>query len=222
MAPEGHTMKVGVLGSGDVGQTLGKGFAEKGHEVVLGSRTPDSDPLKSWKKSAGHGVKTGTFAEAAAFGEVLVLSVHGTAAIAAIELAGPKNFDGKLLIDTTNPLDFSKGMPPGLTVGTTDSLGEQVQRKLPKARVVKCFNTVGNSNMVDPKLPGGPPTMMIAGNDSAAKAQVDTILKSFGWPGGLDVGGIDGARWLEALVPLWVRAGASLKSFNHAFKVLHP
>src|SRR2546428_112663 len=214
-------MKVGILGSGDVGRALGRGFASRGHEVKIGSRKPNAKELQAWLKETKGKGSVGSPAEAAAFGEVLVLAVVGEAAEAAIDLAGPRNFDGKVVIDVMNPLDFSGGMPPGLFVGTTDSLGERMQRKLPKARVVKCFNIVGNANMVDPKLPGGPPDMMIAGNDKRAKTRVTGIVKEFGWPGAIDVGGIDSARWLEAITPLWVRVCTALGDWNVAWKVLH-
>jgi hypothetical protein len=214
-------MKVGVLGSGVVGQALGRGFASRGHEVQLGSRNPDSERLRTWAKETKGRVSTGTFADAAAYGGVVVLATLGAAVAEAINLAGSANFTGKLVIDATNPLDFSKGMPPSLFVGFTDSLGEQIQRKLPQAKVVKCFNIVPNVQMVDPKLPGGPPDMLICGNDAEAKHQVVTILKEFGWPGAIDIGGIAEARWLEALVPLWVRVGLKLGTFNHAWKILH-
>lgn len=212
-------MKVGILGSGDVGQALGRGFASRGHDVMIGSRTPDSEKLRAWASKAGKGASTGSFADAASHGNMLVLATLGTAAEEVIDLAGPSNFKGKLLIDTTVPLDFSKGMPPGLFVGTTDSLGERIQRRLPEARVVKCFNIVGNRQMVDPTYKGV--EMMICGHDKAAKEEVTKILKEFGWKGAIDVGGIEGARWLEALVPLWVRVGIALDNWNNVFEVLH-
>jgi len=211
--------KVGILGSGEVGQALGRGFASRGYSVMLGSRTPGSDKLKTWVGKNGPRASTGTFAQASAYGDILVLATLGSAAEDAIDLARPANFRGKLLIDATNPLDFSKGMPPGLFIGVTDSLGERVQRKLPETKVVKCFNTVGNKQMVDPTYRDV--EMLICGNDKAAKQEVDRILKEFGWKGALDVGGIDGARWLEALVPLWVRVGISLNNWNNVFRVLH-
>ena len=214
-------MKVGILGSGDVGRALGRGFASRGHDVKIGTRKPNAKELQAWVKETRGKGSVGSPAEAAAHGEVLVLAVVGEAAESAIDLAGPKNFDGKVVIDAMNPLDFSKGMPPSLFVGTTDSLAERVQRKLPKARVVKCFNIIGHANMVDPKVPGGPPDMMIAGNDKAAKAKVTGIVKEFGWPGAIDVGGIEGARGLEALTPLWVRVCTALGDWNVAWKVLH-
>jgi len=124
------------------------------------------------------------------------------------------------VLDATNRLDFSHRMPPGLMVGTTNSLGERVQRRLPDARVVKCFNTVGNTKMVHPKFREGTPVMFICGNDATAKEETRAILRELGWPKGFDVGGIDGARWLEALVPLWVRVGAALNAWDHAFTVV--
>jgi len=214
-------MKVGILGSGDVGRALGRGFASRGYDVKIGTRKPNAKELQAWLKETKGKGSVGSPAEAAAHGEVLVLAVVGEAAESAIDLAGPRNFDGKVVIDSMNPLDFSKGMPPSLFVGTTDSLAERVQRKLPKARVVKCFNIIGHANMVDPKIPGGPPDMMIAGNDKAAKAKVTGIVKEFGWPGAIDVGGIEGARGLEALTPLWVRVCTALGDWNVAWKVLH-
>jgi len=143
-------MKIGVLGTGSVGTTLAGGFAKQGHSVMLGSRTPDSEKLKGWSKGAGNDISTGTFEQAASHGDVLVFAVLGSAVDNVIFLAGAKNFAGKLVIDTTNPLDFSKGRAPGLFTGLDDSLGERIQKKLPHARVVKCFNTVPNSRMVNP------------------------------------------------------------------------
>ena len=210
-------MKVGILGSGVVGQALGGGFASRGYSVKLSSRTPYSQKLKEWVRKNGKNASTGTFAEAAAFGDLLVLATPGTAAEVAIDLAGRNNFDGKVLIDVTNALDF-RGGSAGLFVGTTDSLGERIQNKLPKAKVVKCFNTVGNTQMVDPKHKDA--EMLICGNDDAAKKEVSRIVTEFGWKGVIDVGGIDGARWLEALVPLWVRVGTKLNVWDHVFKVL--
>lgn len=213
-------MKIGILGSGDVGRSLGAGLAAKGHDVKIGSRTPDKPELRAWLKEAnGHG-SAGTFAQAAAFGEIVLLCTLGEAAEQAIDLAGPKNFDGKVLIDVTNALDFSKGMPPGLFVGMTDSLGERVQRRLPRAKVVKCFNIVNNQTMVHPEMKEGLPDMMIAGNDAASKRAVTRLLKELGWGDPIDLGGIENARWMEALVPLWVRVAGAVGSYGIAFKVL--
>ena len=213
------SLKVGILGSGDVGKTLGRGFTSHGHSVKIGSRTPDSEKLMVWRKEAQGSASTGTFAEAASYGEILVFAPLGSAIDDVINRAGPKNFAGKVVIDTTNALDFSKGMPPGLFTGLTDSLGERIQRKLPTAKVVKCFNTVPNSRMINPGDRSA--EMLICGNDAEAKSHVVQILKQFGWAGAIDIGGIGEARWLEALVPLWVRTAASLNSWNAMFKVLH-
>jgi 8-hydroxy-5-deazaflavin:NADPH oxidoreductase len=215
MAP---TKKVGILGSGDVAKQLGRGFATHGYNTMLGTRDPSK--LESWRKETKGEVSVGTFAQAADHGDPVIVAVLGGGAESSLELAGPQRFSGKLVLDATNPLDFSHGMPPGLLLGTTDSMGERVQRKLPDAHVVKCFNTVGNVRMIDPKFREGPVPMLICGNDAPAKKRTTEILKELGWPGTVDIGGIDGARWLEALVPLWVRAGAALNTWEHAFKVV--
>src|SRR5436190_14509119 len=183
-------MKVGILGSGDVGKALGRGFVKYGHEVKIGSREPAK--LADWVKEVGARGSAGSFAEAAGFGEVIVLATAWSGTQAALELAGAAAFAGKVVIDATNPLDFSHGMPPRLALGHGDSGGEQVQRWLPGARVVKAFNSVGNALMVDPDLPGGPPDMFIAGDDAEAKRVVTGILTQFKW-NTLDVGGIAGA-----------------------------
>ena len=214
-------MKVGILGSGEVGQALGRGFVSRGHDVKIGSRNPKGETLEKWVKEQRKGkASVGTMAEAAKHGEVLVLATLGAALEDVVRLAGPPNFRGKVVIDVTNPLgDPSRG--PALFVGLTDSLGERLQRLLPDSHVVKCFNTVPNTQMVDPKFSGGAPDMLIAGNDAAAKKRVEGILKEFGWPGAIDVGGIEGARWLEASVPLWVLVGMKLGRWDHAFKIVH-
>ncbi|HET7789803.1 MAG TPA: NAD(P)-binding domain-containing protein [Gemmatimonadales bacterium] len=211
-------MKIGILGSGDVAKALAKGFAGRGDEVKLGTR--DSKKLADWLKTAGPKASVGSFADAAKFGELVVLATLWTGTENAIKLADPTNFAGKVVIDATNPLDFSRGMPPRLALGHTDSGGEQIQRWLPDARVVKAFNIVGHAHMVHPQFPGGPPDMFIAGNDAAAKETVNGILKSFGWQGSIDVGGIEGARLLEPLCILWVIYGATTGGWNHAFKMV--
>jgi len=213
-------MKIGILGGGEVGRSLGRGFAAHGHDVMISSRDVTKPELKEWRREVGSRGHIGTYAEAAKHGDVLVLCTLGAAAEATIDLAGLRNFDGKALIDVTNPLDFSKGMPPGLFVGTTDSLGERVQRKVPKAKVVKALNMVNNQTMINPKMKDGVPDMMLAGNDGDAKRTVAGLLKEFGWGEAIDVGGIDGARWLEALTPLWVRACQAVGSWTVAWRVL--
>lgn len=213
-------MKIGVLGSGDVGRRLAGGFASKGHEVRLGTRTPSKPEVVSWLRETSGKVSVGPFAEAAEFGSVIVLACAGSAVDSVLHLAGESNFKGKVVIDATNPLDFSKGMPPGLWVGLTDSLGERVQRSLPTARVVKCFNIVSNRTMVDPRMEEGLPTMIIAGNDASAKQEVAGLLREFGWEPPIDIGTIEGARWLEAFVPLWVRLAQATGTWAPAIRVL--
>lgn len=212
-------MKIGILGTGDVGQALGIGFATLGHNVKMGSRDPNQEKVKAWVNKAGAKVSAGTFAEAAAYGELAVLCTIWTGAENAIRLAGPDNLAGKVVIDTTNPLDFSDGIPPKLTVGHTDSAGEQVQRWLPNSRVVKAFNIVGNAHMFKPEFPGGPPDMFICGNDDQAKATITDVLKTFGWSV-IDIGGIECSRYLEPLAMVWIRHFFRVNSVNHAFKLL--
>jgi len=211
------TVKVGILGSGDVGKALARGFAGLGHQVKIGSRSPQK--LTDFLKDTA-GVSSGSFEETARFGDVLALATLGAGTEEAIGLAGPKNFDGKVVIDATNPLDFSGGMPPKLFVGHTDSLGERVQRWLPGARVVKAFNTAGNAFFVKPDFPGGPPDMFIGGNDAAAKKIVSQICEHWGW-GVIDLGGIEASRYLEPMCMVWVLHGAVSGSWTHAFKMLH-
>ena len=211
-------MKIGILGSGEVGKALARGFLAHGHQVRIGSREPEK--LRDFVESAGANISAGTFAETAEFGELIVLALLGVATDAALRLAGPTNFAGKVVIDATNPLDFSGGMPPKLFIGTTDSLGERIQRWLPDAQVVKAFNTVGNAFFVNPDFPGGPPDMFIVGNHDDAKQVVADICRRFGW-GVIDLGGIDASRYLEPMCMVWVLHGARSGSWNHAFKMLH-
>jgi predicted dinucleotide-binding enzyme len=212
-------MKIGILGTGDVGRALGVGFLALGHEVKMGGREANNEKAVAWAKSAGPKASAGSFADAARFGELIVLATLGQANENAIRLAGPENFNGKTVIDTTNPLDFSQGMPPKLAISGADSGGEQAQRLLPGAHVVKAFNTVGNAHMFRPSFPGGPPDMFICGDDEGAKRQVADLLRDFGW-GVIDVGGIEASRYLEAMCIVWVTHGAKSGSWSHAFKLL--
>jgi predicted dinucleotide-binding enzyme len=209
-------MKVGILGSGIVGKTLAAGFVTLGHEVKIGSREPEK--LSAWAQEAGRRASSGSFEEAARFGDLIVLATLGAGTENAIRLAGQRNFGGKVVIDATNPLEFESGVPR-LYVGHTDSLGEQVQRWIPDARVVKAFNTAGNAHMFRPQFPGGPPDMFICGNDAGAKQLVTQICEHFGW-GVADIGGIEGSRYLEPMCLVWVYYGFGAKSWNHAFKML--
>lgn len=212
-------MKVGILGTGTVGMALGKGFAGIGYDVMMGSRDPKQEKVQAWVKATGAHASAGTFAEAAAFGDIAVLCTLWTGTENAIKLADPKNLAGKIVIDTTNPLAFKQGAPPSLSIGHTDSAGEQVQRWLPQSYVVKAFNIVGNQDMVNPEFPGGPPDMFFCGNDAKAKETVTDILKKFGW-NVVDIGGIEGARLLEPMCILWVVYGARTGGWRHAFKML--
>jgi predicted dinucleotide-binding enzyme len=213
-------MKVGIIGSGDVGQHLGTGFAATGHEVKVGSREPTSEKLAKWRATAGPKATTGTFEEAAKFGDLVVLATLWSGTESAIHLAKPAALSGKVVIDATNPLAFRENAPPGLALGHTDSGGEQVQRWLPNSHVVKAFNIVGNADMFQPTFPGGPPDMFYCGNDVGAKKTVRGILESFGW-NAVDIGGIEGARVLESLCLLWVGYMFQTGSRNHALKMLH-
>lgn len=168
----------------------------------------------------GPNASSGTFADAAAFGEIAVLATLGVANEAALTAAGPERLAGKIVIDATNPLDFSRGVPPTLAVSGNDSGGERVQRQLPGSKVVKAFNIVGNALMFRPQLPGGPPDMFIAGDDRGAKEEVGRILEDFGWGAVHDLGGIEASRYLEAMCMIWVLSAIPGGHWNQAFKML--
>ncbi len=212
--------RVGVLGSGEVGRRLAAGFRSRGHDVMIGSRDPGKPELREWLSGDGAGIQAGTFAQAAAHGELLVLAVLGNAAEEAIADAGADNFSGKVVIDAMNPLDFSGGFPPKLSVTGEDSLGERVQRALPDANVVKAFNTIGSPYFVNPKFSAGDPTMLIAGDDERAKRTVGDVLADLGWSDTVDIGGIEGSRELEAICIAWVKIGGARGSWDHGFKLL--
>lgn len=209
--------KVGILGSGIVGQTLGSGFIKHGHDVMIGTR--DTGKLDAWKTSnAG---QVGSFSEAAAFGEIVVLTVVGLAAAEVLSMAGPGNLDGKIVIDTTNPIAQDPPQNGVLKFFTTleHSLMEQLQEAHPRARFVKAFSQVGNAFMVNPEFNGEKPTMFICGNDSNAKKEVTDILMTFGHEV-CDVGGVEGARAIEPLSMLWCIPGLLRNEWSHAFRLL--
>lgn len=210
------TMNIGVLGSGPAGRALAKGFLDHGHSVMVGSRTPAK--LAAWRAAAGLDVALGTFDETAEFADLVVLSVLGTAAENVIRSIEGEHLAGTIVLDASDPLDFSSGRP-GLFVGTTDSLGERLQRLMPQAYVVKGLNTVLADVMVDPTLTGGDPDMFIAGDDEAAKRTVTTLLSDFGWPV-VDLGGIQSSRWLEAISLAWVVHSHRTGKTHHAFKLV--
>jgi predicted dinucleotide-binding enzyme len=211
--------RVGILGTGKAGQALGDGFVALGHEVKLGSRDADNEAAQTWAARAGNRASVGTFADAASFGDLLVLATLGKANKGVIQAVGADPFGHKVLIDVTNPFDYKLPSPPALFVGTTDSLGERVQRWLPRARVVKAFNTVGAMHFFRPEFPGGPPDMFIAGDDPDAKATVSAICVAFGW-GVADVGGIECSRWLEPMCLVWAAYAMISSRTDHAFKLL--
>ncbi|HUK75756.1 MAG TPA: NAD(P)-binding domain-containing protein [Nitrososphaerales archaeon] len=212
-------MRVGVLGTGDVGGRLGSKLVSLGHEVKMGSRTAQNAKAAEWTKGNGSRASAGTFADAAKFGEVVFNCTAGSASLEALKLAGAKNLTGKVLVDVANPLDFSKGMPPTLTVCNTDSLGEQIQRAFPEAKVVKALNTIGNEVMVNPGLVPGEHDTFVCGNDPQAKAKVVEMLRAFGWKSPIDLGDITAARGLEMVLPVWVRLMVTLKTRNFNFKI---
>jgi 8-hydroxy-5-deazaflavin:NADPH oxidoreductase len=211
-------MKIAILGTGDVGKALGKGFLALGHEVKMGSRQAGNEKAVAWAKEMGVSASEGSFADAAGSADIVVLATKGTAAEEAVKLAG-NALNGKILIDTTNPLDASGGFPPKLAYGVGDSGGERVQKAAPGAKVVKAFNSVGNAFMFRPELPGGPPDMFICGNDEEAKKKVGALLADFGW-GVVDIGTIGASHYLEAMCLVWVLYGARSGKWGHAFKLL--
>ena len=212
-------MRIGILGTGDVGRALGKGLAAAGHEVKMGSRDANNAKAKAWAAESGPAASVGEFADAARFAELVILATLWTGTENVLRLADPTNMAGKVLVDATNPLIYHSGAPPTLAIGHTDSAGEQVQRWVPRAKVVKAFNMVGYAHMVHPQFPGGPPDMFICGNEADAKATVTGILTSFGW-NTIDIGGIEGSRLLEPMCVLWVQYAMRTGSTNHAFKLL--
>ncbi len=200
-------MHIGVLGTGTVGRTLAQALVDRGHEVRMGSRQAGNETAVAWAGGAGPLASEGSFADAAAFGELAINATAGAASLEVLEAAGAEQLAGKVLMDVSNPLDFSKGMPPTLTVCNDDSLAEQLQRAFPEVRVVKALNTVTAAVMVQPDLVPGPHTMFVCGDDTAAKQRVGLLLAELGWGDGmvLDLGDISAARGMEMYLPLWLR-----------------
>jgi len=211
--------KVAVLGSGVVGKVLADGLLKHGYEVMRGSREPAK--LAEWKSAAGAKASAGTFAEASRWGEIVVLAVKGTAAESAVDLCGADALAGKTVLDATNPIKEAPPVHGVISFFTThdESLMERLQKRVPSANFVKAFSCVGNGLMVNPKLPGGPPTMFICGNHGGAKAEAKDILTRFGWETE-DMGAVEAARAIEPLCMLWCIPGFSQNRWNHAFKVL--
>ena len=210
-------MRIGILGSGNVAQVLGSGYLAKGYEVKLGTR--DASKLAEWLKNTGEEATVGSFNDAAKFGEIVFLSVHATAIDVVIELAGKDNFNGKTVIDLSNPMDFRDGVPPKFTATVGNSLGEKIQRALPDANVVKAFNSIGVAVMTEPKFGSETATHFIAGDNDVAKTQATKLIEEFGWDV-IDLGGIEQSFFLEALASLWVNYAFKTNNWNQAFKLL--
>lgn len=209
--------RIGLIGSGQVGQTLAKGFKKHGYDVRIASRSPEK--LSDFSRTSG--VPVATFAEAAAWAEAVVLAVHGTVADDALREAGAANLAGKLVIDVTNPLTHEPPEDGVLRVftGPNESLMERLQTAFPDAKFVKAFNSVGNAFMVNPAFPDGRPTMFYCGNDAGAKSEVARILEQFGWES-VDMGTVKAARAIEPLCQLWCIPGLREGRWQHAFKLL--
>jgi predicted dinucleotide-binding enzyme len=213
-------MKMAVIGTGGVGQTIGSKLVKLGHEVMMGSRDTTNEKGLAWVKATGERASLGTFADAARFGELAFNCTAGTGSIPALTAAA-EGLSGKIVVDLTNPLDFSKGMPPSLFTSTSDSLGEQAQKLLPTSHVVKALNHVTASVMVDPEqVGGGAHDALICGNDAGAKARVTELLKAFGWQSVIDLGDITASRALEHYLALWLRLMLSLGTAQFSLKVV--
>ncbi|MBS1152254.1 MAG: hypothetical protein H6Q89_3952 [Myxococcaceae bacterium] len=215
-------MKIAVLGTGMVGTTIASKLIALGHDVKMGARQATNEKAQAWVKAAGARASAGTFADAAAFGELAFNCTSGAASLEALKAAGAANLKGKVLIDLANPLDFSKGMPPTLFAGNTDSLGEQIQRAFPETQVVKTLNTINCNLMVDPaRVAGGDHDVFVSGNDSQAKGRVTEILRGwFGWKTVIDLGDISTARGTESYLPLWVRLYGALQTPDFNLKIV--
>ena len=213
-------MKIGIIGSGAVAQSLGDAFIKEGDEVMLGSREPSKEAMVKWK-AAHAGSRTGSFSDAAAFGELLVLATAGHGAAEAVKAAGLKNLEGKTIIDVTNPIAAAPPEKGVLKFSTThdSSLMEQLQKLAPGAHFVKAFNSVGNTLMYKRSFNGIRPTMFICGNNEAAKKKVGSILERFGWETE-DMGAVESARAIEPLCMLWCIPGFLKNQWSHAFKLL--
>ena len=226
-------MKIGILGTGVVGQTIAEKLVQLGHQVMIGTRDKQATlaktgkdnfgrpPFSEWLKNNSK-VQFGTYSEVASFGEILVNATNGLGTMPALEAAGKKNLENKVMIDISNPLDFSKGMPPSLTICNTDSLGELIQRTFPKLKVVKSLNTLTAYLMVNPGLLPEPTNIFLNGNDAEAKSEVKKLLTTFGWNEKdiIDMGDITTARGTEQILPIWVRLWGTLQTPMFNFKVV--
>jgi 8-hydroxy-5-deazaflavin:NADPH oxidoreductase len=218
-------MKIAVLGTGMVGDSIGSRLIELGHEVKMGSRTATNEKAEAFVVKHTERASAGTFADAAAFAEIIINCTAGAGSIEALKMAGEANLNGKILIDIANPLDFSQGMPPSLipALSNTNSLGEEIQKTFPAAKVVKTLNTMWCGLMVNPAMiNGGDHTNFIAGNDADAKLKVKALLNEFGWKNEniLDLGDISSARGTESVLPVWLRIWNATQNGAFNFKVI--
>jgi 8-hydroxy-5-deazaflavin:NADPH oxidoreductase len=217
-------MRIGVLGTGTVGRTIATKLVELGHEVTMGSRSAESESLQEWLAEAEGLASGGTFADAASAAELVFNYTAGEASLAALEAAGAENLAGKELVDVSNPLDFSQGMPPTLSVCNDDSLAERIQTAFPDSRVVKALNTVNNQVMTDPTRVPGAHNIFVCGNDEVAKTTVSELLQSFGWGSEqiVDLGDISASRGTEMYLPLWLRMMGSLGTADFNIQIRVP
>jgi predicted dinucleotide-binding enzyme len=214
--------KIGILGSGMVGLGLGSKFIELGHSVMIGSRTENNEKSAEWKNGQSDLAHIGTFEQTAQFGDLLFIATKGEVTLDVVKMAGIENLSNKILIDISNPLDFSKGFPPHLIpeFQNTTSLGEEIQKIAPDCKVIKTLNTVNVSIMTDPNQLESQPTMFICGNDESATKEVEELLKSFGWNDIIILGDITNSRALEALLPLWIRLAKHYGMPKFGFKIV--
>jgi len=211
-------MKIGILGTGMVGEALGTKFAQLGHDVKMGSRTANNESAVKWARSAGSKASQGTFADAADFGEMVFLCLKGAVFLEIARTLAPSALAGKVVVDVSNPLDFSGGTL-SLSICNTNSLGEEVQKVVPSAKVIKPLNIVNCDVMVEPAK-GGNPTMLVCGNDAQAKQQVTSLLQTMGWRDIIDLGDITKSRGMEMLLPLWLNLFGLFGSPAFGFKVV--
>ncbi|MGE5847110.1 MAG: NADPH-dependent F420 reductase [Ignavibacteria bacterium] len=226
-------MKIGILGTGAVGQNIAEKLTQLGHQVMIGTRNKENTLAKTGKDNFGRPpfsewiknnpiIKFGIYSEAAAFGEFIVNATNGEGTMQAVESAGKKNLANKVMLDISNPLDFSKGMPPTLFISNTDSLGEQIQRTYPEAKVVKGLNTMNAYIMTNPSLLQDDHNVFLNGNNAEAKDEVKKLLTSFGWKEKniIDMGDISTARGTEQILPIWVRLWSTLQTPMFNFKIV--
>lgn len=214
--------KIGILGTGMVGNTIGTKLINLGYEVMMGSRTSTNEKAAAWVTSNGANASQGTFAEVAKFGDIIFNCTKGEFSLEIISIAGIGNLSNKILVDISNPLDFSNGIPPSLlpSLLNTNSLGEEIQRSAPETKVVKTLNTVNCEVMVDAKKCGGEATMFVAGNNADSKKEVENILQQFGWTDIIDLGDIKHARSTEMMLPIWLSVYMATKNGYFGFKII--